>query len=341
MASQTPAVMNVPTQPPPIVHAISGSIGSAVALVLLYPLERVRIELQRNAATSSEIDLHQSPTTLPAQSNCTKSDLRCPESFELVEEQEGAEILQERATSKASSDAAPTSLVRCIQDLWVKKSLYRGVMHNCISLSISNFCFFFVNEYVKKYLITMQRHHKGTSKLRPDEHLLASCIAGVCNVLVTNPLWVSNLQIVTEDDVKEGGTCQKGDQNTGVVSRLVHIARTQGVAHLWSGTAVSLLLVSNPVIQFFLYEQIKQRILVKGPLRVFFVAALAKFIATVVSGWRLLFSCRTRLPIPFLSSLYCIVHRSTHPMLACSSPVDVSLAVVTNRLETHRGEPLQ
>jgi adenine nucleotide transporter 17 len=44
------------------------------------------------------------------------------------------------------------------------------------------------------------------------------------------------------------------------VSRLgtvVDIFRKRGPAGLWSGTLVSLLLVSNPAIQFAAYEQLK------------------------------------------------------------------------------------
>lgn len=38
---------------PPIVHALGGSIGSALALLLFYPLERARIEMQSRAAGSA------------------------------------------------------------------------------------------------------------------------------------------------------------------------------------------------------------------------------------------------------------------------------------------------
>ena len=34
----------------PIVHAIGGSIGSALALLLFYPIERARIEIQSQAS---------------------------------------------------------------------------------------------------------------------------------------------------------------------------------------------------------------------------------------------------------------------------------------------------
>ena len=46
--------MNTPQVPltiPPIAHAVGGSIGSTISMLLLYPLERVRIELQAQATS--------------------------------------------------------------------------------------------------------------------------------------------------------------------------------------------------------------------------------------------------------------------------------------------------
>ncbi len=45
---------------PPIVHALGGSIGSALALLLFYPLERARIEIQSKAAASHESSMVES-----------------------------------------------------------------------------------------------------------------------------------------------------------------------------------------------------------------------------------------------------------------------------------------
>lgn len=41
---------------------------------------------------------------------------------------------------------------------------------------------------------------------------------------------------------------------------LVHIVRQEGVSALWSGTKSSLMLVSNPAIQFMVYEVLKRNL---------------------------------------------------------------------------------
>jgi solute carrier family 25 (peroxisomal adenine nucleotide transporter), member 17 len=74
-----------------------------------------------------------------------------------------------------------------------------------------------------------------------------------------------------------------------LLSGLKYIAKTEGWKKLWSGTYASLILVSNPAIQFSVYETIK-RYSAKfygkespSMLYYFFVGAIAKLIATFLT----------------------------------------------------------
>lgn len=46
----------------------------------------------------------------------------------------------------------------------------------------------------------------------------------------------------------------------GLADAIVQISSQEGVAALWSGTFTSLLLVSNPAIQFMIYEGLKRHL---------------------------------------------------------------------------------
>ena len=156
----------------------------------------------------------------------------------------------------------------------------------------SQFVFFFLNAYAKGWL--MRIAPTSTKLSNAWLSLLSSCLAGVGNVLLTNPLWVTNMAIVS-------GTTET--QN--LFGELLKIWRHDGPKKLWTGTDASLLLVSNPIIQFVCYEEFKRMRLVSrarqrlssgrsirstnkivssgtlGPTEAFFIAALAKAIATV------------------------------------------------------------
>ena len=137
--------------------------------------------------------------------------------------------------------------------------------------------------------------------------LLASTIAGVINVLITNPFWVANLRLVQGESVKgsgsgsgksssnsNSGTTMDGDGPKGFIDCFREIIEQEGMAQLWAGTGASLLLVSNPAIQYYCYESAKMELLKTRlsppgsvpslrPLEAFMVGALAKGLATVIT----------------------------------------------------------
>jgi adenine nucleotide transporter 17 len=96
------------------------------------------------------------------------------------------------------------------------------------------------------------------------------------NVLITNPMWVANMRII------QSSTSQKS-----LFKEMRNIVQSEGWPYLWNGTGASLLLVSNPVLQFFVYEQAKASRLKKraalSPVEAFCLGALAKGVATIAT----------------------------------------------------------
>jgi hypothetical protein len=146
---------------PPIVHALGGSIGSALALLLFYPLERARIELQsKAAATSSASSSEVTPTRLVNEAEI--SPIRCADNSHfltdnnLVIEDEVSwdrandsptsaswsmnscsidddgntvSSIRDHEDSSASNDVNKSTegIVRCLLDLRERGVLYKGV----------------------------------------------------------------------------------------------------------------------------------------------------------------------------------------------------------------------
>jgi len=257
------------TPPPPLAHAISGSLGSALAILLLYPLERVRIELQSSASASID---HQNAGDDPEEQHC--ADGHSPKSSASSESwvscNEELEVSNHTVPSRAApSEARQETLLACLLRLHSRGDMYRGVGPVVSTLAASNFVFFFMHQAVKRFL------GKRKSAWRA---LAASTLAGIVNVLITNPLWVANLRIV------------QGSNNKSLLREVHAIYKSEGPASLWNGTTTSLLLVSNPVIQFFCYEQLKQMLIRRRqgrqrltPLEAFILGALAKALSTVAT----------------------------------------------------------
>jgi adenine nucleotide transporter 17 len=164
--------------------------------------------------------------------------------------------------------------------------LYRGLQSTLISLYASNFVYFYSHNLLK---VLIKRATQRT--LTVWDNLMISTIAGVVNVISTNPFWVANYRIKlqlrrarTEDPREE--------EYNGFFQCLLKIMREEGIPGLWGGVWASLLLVSNPIIHHVLYDSVvgvlQRRALSKNRKHLtsgeFFAAgAFAKAIATIVT----------------------------------------------------------
>jgi hypothetical protein len=89
---------------PPIVHALGGSIGSALALLLFYPLERARIEMQCRALSQQVVSLSSASSS---STSCDDENLQTP----IIIDDNSDEMLSEEGSSWASrvADSTPSS----------------------------------------------------------------------------------------------------------------------------------------------------------------------------------------------------------------------------------------
>lgn len=145
------------------------------------------------------------------------------------------------------------------------ESWYKGLSPVLQSLSISNFVYFY----------TFHGLRRTTSKTTALQDLMFGIIAGSINVILTSPLWVVNTRMKLETT-----------SYNNLFEGLIYMAKKEGLRGLWSGTLPSLLLVSNPAIQFMVYESLKRNLVSKNSFdtyTAFLIGALAKAVATTLT----------------------------------------------------------
>ena len=196
--------------------------------------------------------------------------------------------------------------------------LYRGIVPVLTTCGLSQFLYVWIMEAVKRLgwgrvLLGVVRRG-GSSTSSALESFLASLVAGVLNMALTEPLWKANVfcmaakrkalqssleqnaarrgdppseeeeedpmlrsAVLVEDPGKavvEGRAVSTTPTNLGGnkdeneipdtqnVFRVVYfLAKKNGVLSLWSGLSSSLVLVSNPVIQYGLYDVLKDYVI--------------------------------------------------------------------------------
>lgn len=162
------------------------------------------------------------------------------------------------------------------------QSLYRGLGPVLQSLCISNFVYFYTFHSLKALASGGDKKQQSALK-----DLMLGAIAGFINVFSTTPFWVVNTRCRMRD---VAGTSDDVNKNyKSLVSGLQYVAKTEGIKGLWSGTIPSLILVSNPSLQFMMYEMLKRNVLKYtrsteiSSLGYFFIGAAAKAFATVLT----------------------------------------------------------
>eukprot|EP00924_Labyrinthula_sp_SR-Ha-C_P004815 snap_masked-scaffold_1-processed-gene-13.0-mRNA-1 protein AED:0.22 eAED:0.22 QI:0/-1/0/1/-1/1/1/0/316 len=169
-------------------------------------------------------------------------------------------------------------------------ALYQGWWSSVVSLGCSNFVYFYTyNAFKALYFKYVLKANPKTAMIDPITNLAIASSAGIINVLCTTPLWVAGTRLMVQSKKKNQGETDGKKPYTGVFDTLTRIVKEEGVPALWNGVGPSLMLVSNPSIQFSTYERLRgpmARIADKRgygitSVEFFVMGAIAKAVATV------------------------------------------------------------
>lgn len=169
--------------------------------------------------------------------------------------------------------------------------LYAGLDSALFGISVTNFVYYYWYEWTRsgfeKAAITAGRPSK---RLTTVESMIAGAIAGSATVMLTNPIWVVNTRMTTRKQNKEtdeslipGKTTQKAPTTVGT---LLALLREEGPQALFAGVVPALVLVINPILQYTIFEQLKQLLEKKRrvtPTMAFLLGALGKLFATSIT----------------------------------------------------------
>ena len=183
----------------------------------------------------------------------------------------------------------PLAVAKQIADKDGVGALYQGWWSSVVSLGASNFVYFYVyNAFKTLYAVKVLGDRKGS--IDAVTNLGVAAAAGVINVLCTTPLWVVGTRLATQrKKASTGGANSK--PYLGIADCLSRIMSEEGVPALWKGVGPSLILVSNPSIQFVAYERLRgpmQEMAEKrgsplSNLEFFIMGFIAKAIATILT----------------------------------------------------------
>ncbi|CAL1700040.1 unnamed protein product [Somion occarium] len=176
-------------------------------------------------------------------------------------------------------------------------SLYSGLNSSLLGIAVTNGVYYYFYERSRGIALGVRKGGKGLSTL---ESIIVGLIAGSATTILSNPIWVvQTTQAVRTLDQSDASQPRPIIKRLGLIETMQHILRKDGIAAFWRGIGPALVLVINPVIQYTIFEQLKNlfvkqrlaKLRAAGPAVTagisvlsdwdyFFLGALSKLIAT-------------------------------------------------------------
>ncbi|KAJ7977983.1 peroxisomal adenine nucleotide carrier 1 [Quillaja saponaria] len=157
-------------------------------------------------------------------------------------------------------------------------SLYQGLGTKNLQSFISQFVYFYGYSYFKRLYL----EKSGFKSIGTKANLIIAAAAGACTAVVTQPLDTASSRMQTSAFGKSKGLWKTLTEGTW--------------SDAFDGLGISLLLTSNPAIQYTVFDQLKQKVLIGKQNRdrgsspealsattAFLLGAISKSIATILT----------------------------------------------------------
>ncbi|KAI5302370.1 hypothetical protein KEM56_000746 [Ascosphaera pollenicola] len=191
--------------------------------------------------------------------------------------------------AQVESKRARSSTLDAIRHIVAREGidgLYAGLGSALAGISVTNFVYYYWYEWTRAAFEKAAIKAGRSKKLGTIESMIAGAIAGSATVIATNPIWVINTRMTTRKTdglpVAEGGK-QKSKGTFEVLKELLHEG---GLKALFAGVLPALVLVINPILQYSIFEQLKNLVAKRRrvtPTDAFYLGAIGKLLATSIT----------------------------------------------------------
>ncbi|CAI5758627.1 unnamed protein product [Candida verbasci] len=239
-----------------IAHALAGAGGGALSMIVTYPLVTLSTLAQTTAKKKEEKAKQLSVEAKKQLSNLS---------------------INEKILLKLKTNSSYLAAKEIIQEKGIL-GLYSGLESALYGITLTNFIYYYFYELTSNIFIKANgKNRKGLSTI---QSIITGAIAGALTCVGSNPFWVANTRMMTEKK-------QKGESSSNSTFKtIIDIIEKDGFSTLFAGVLPALVLVINPIIQYTIFEQIKNVIIANGDkksftaVKAFFIGAFGKLIAT-------------------------------------------------------------
>ncbi|KAI1753125.1 mitochondrial carrier [Xylaria castorea] len=205
--------------------------------------------------------------------------------------------------AQVESKRAETDFLAAVKRIVAREGvagLYAGLDSAVFGISVTNFVYYYWYEWTRAFFEkAANKAGRASRKLTTVESMMAGALAGSATVILTNPIWVINTRMTTRKEsleasrelVVEGSGAKavhRKPKAPTTIGTLMALLREEGPQALFRGVIPALVLVINPILQYTLFEQMKNVYEARRkrnitPTVAFFLGALGKLFATSIT----------------------------------------------------------
>ncbi|AET39655.1 uncharacterized protein Ecym_4630 [Eremothecium cymbalariae DBVPG len=163
-----------------------------------------------------------------------------------------------------------------VKEIYRKEGItgfYSGLESAMYGMALTSFIYYYFYEVTSRATMRVRKKER----LGTLDSMFSGTIAGSMTAIASNPIWVVNTRMMVA----------KSDRST--FSVFLDILQNDGFLTLFNGLKPALVLVANPIIQYTVFEQLKNFLLeinnkeVLAPSWAFLLGAIGKLAATGVT----------------------------------------------------------
>jgi len=133
--------------------------------------------------------------------------------------------------------------------------LYTGLGSSLLGIAVTNGSYYLFYERSRTAVLN---NRGGSRALTTPESMLIGLIAGSATAIISNPIWVVQAtQAVRTMPTNGDSTAVPPPRKLSMWETVQHIQRKDGIGAFWRGIGPALALVVNPIIQYTVFEQLK------------------------------------------------------------------------------------
>lgn len=138
--------------------------------------------------------------------------------------------------------------------------LYRGLEPALLGTAVSQGVYFYLYSSFRQMAVArMQTQQKTKSEdIGVGGSLLVAALAGCGNVLLTTPIWTVATRMQAQQKKADG--LPDPNKREGPIKTAQEIYEESGLGGLWNGCLPALIMVSNPTVQYVIYEWLVARL---------------------------------------------------------------------------------